>query len=380
MASITAALVSLSLATLLFMRKSNDGMAMFVSFLLLTYGVVMAGPLERLTLIWDPIENIALYAQSILMATPILLLACLFPSGHFVPRWTRWLVPASFAWILVVFALPPLEDFSSLPTYTSVGVVVMALTLPALGFYAQVYRYKKVSTSEERQQTKWVVYGLGLWFIWIIVSSIPYMIILNQPEGTPITLTFRLSALLWWVAMNIVPISLTISVMKYRLWDIDLVVNRTLVYGVLTTVVVALYVLIVGGLGAILQTQGSLLIALFATGLIAVIFQPVRAKVQQSVNRLVYGDRDDPVTALSRLGKRLEGTLAADEVLPTLVKSIAETLKLPYSAIGLVGSSGYHIAAEYGKPTEGVVEFPSYLSHRENRTSVSSAAKPNRDV
>jgi signal transduction histidine kinase len=357
-ASITAAIISLGLATLLFLRKSNDGMAMFVSFLMLTYGIVLAGPLERLGLIWEPARDLAIPAQSILLATPILLLACLFPSGRFVPRWTRWTVPASLLWILVVLLMPSLDTFSTINPVTITGIVIFALVLPLVGIYAQIYRYRNVSTQEEKQQTKWVVYGLGLWFVWIVISSVPYMILLNQPEGTPVSLTFRVMGLMWWVAMSIVPVSLTISVMRFRLWDVDLVVNRTLVYGALTAIVIGIYVLIVGGLGTIFQAQGSLLVALFATGLIAVLFQPLRARVQQWVNRLVYGERDDPFAALSMLGKRLEGTLAAEDVLPSLVESVAESLKLPYTAIGLEGNAGYQIVAEYGKPVEETIEFP----------------------
>jgi signal transduction histidine kinase len=364
-ASISAALVSFGLATLLFLRKSDDGMAMFVSILLLTYGVVLAGPLERFAIVWPPMSSWVMQAQTILLATPILLLTCLFPSGRFVPRWTRWLIPVSLLWIVLFSFMPPLEEFSTIGPATVVGLVVIALSLPVFGIYAQIYRYRRESSPEEKQQTKWVVYGLGLWFAWIIISSIPYMVYLNQPEGTPQTSTFRVMGLMWWLAMNIVPISLTFSVMRYRLWDIDLVVNRTLVYGSLTAIVVAIYVLIVGGLGAIFQTQGSLLVSLFATGLIAVFFQPVRARVQQGVNRLVYGERDDPVTALSRLGKRLEATLAAEDVLPTLVENVAEILKLPYTAIGLEGNMGYQIVAEYGIPTDEVVEFP-LVYHAEN--------------
>jgi signal transduction histidine kinase len=370
-ASISAALVSMGLATLLFLRKSDDGMAMFVSFLLLTYGIVMAGPLERLALLLDSVGDSVTPAQTILLATPILLLALMFPSGRFVPRWTRWLVPASLIWIISVFALPPMEEFSTVPPIGIMGVVILALSLPLFGLYAQIYRYRNVSTLEERQQTKWVVYGLGLWFLSIIIASIPYMIFINQPEGTPVTLTFRIMALMWWVSMLIIPVSLTLSVLRYRLWEIDFVVNRTLVYGSLTAIVVVIYVLIVGGLGMIFQSQGSLLVALVATGLIAVLFQPLRAMVQKGVNRLVYGDRDDPVTALTRLGKQLEGTMAAEDVLPTLVESVAESLKLPYSAIGLEGNAGYHIAAEYGIPAAGVIDFPLvYQSEPVGRLSV----------
>jgi signal transduction histidine kinase len=357
-ASISAALVSFGLATLLFLRKSDDGMAMFVSFLMLTFGVVLAGPLERVALIWEPLRDLVSPAQAILLATPILLLACLFPSGRFEPKWSRWLIPASFLWVFLMFVIPPPEAFSTISPPAIALLVFLALLLPIFAIYAQVYRYRNVSSPDEKQQTKWVIYGLGLWFVWIIISSIPYMIYINQPEASPLSLTFRAMGLMWWVSMNIVPVSLTISVMRYRLWDIDLVVNRTLVYGLLTAIVIAIYVLLVGGLGMIFQTQGSLIVALFATGIIAVIFQPMRAKVQQGVNRLVYGERDDPVTAITRLGERLEGTIAAEEVLPTLVQSIAQTLKLPYSAIGLDGNTGYKIAAEYGKPADEVLEFP----------------------
>ncbi|HET6445131.1 MAG TPA: hypothetical protein VFI27_11195, partial [candidate division Zixibacteria bacterium] len=219
-ASISAALVSFGLATLLFLRKSDDGMAMFVSILLLTYGVVLAGPLERFAIVWPPLSSWVMPAQTILLATPILLLTCLFPSGRFVPRWTRWLIPVSLVWIVLFLFMPPLEEFSTVSPVTIVGLVVIALSLPVFGIYAQVYRYRRVSSPEEKQQTKWVVYGLGLWFTWIIISSIPYMFYLNQPEGTPVGLTFRIMGLMWWVAMNIVPISLTFSVMRYRLWDI----------------------------------------------------------------------------------------------------------------------------------------------------------------
>ncbi|MFN2188135.1 MAG: hypothetical protein ACK2T3_05175, partial [Candidatus Promineifilaceae bacterium] len=349
-ASLSASIVSLSLAALLFLRKSNDGMAMFVSFLMLTYGIVLAGPLERLALVWAPAAELVWPAQSILLATPILLLSCLFPSGHFVPRWTRWVIPISLLWIPLAFMIPSLDSFSLVNPVAVSGIVILAVCLPVVGIYAQVYRYKNVSNLVEKQQTKWIVYGLGLWFAWIIISSVPYMIFINQPPNTPVTLSVRIMGMMWWVAMNIIPVSLTVSVMRYRLWEIDLVVNRTLVYGTLTAIVVGFYVLIVGGLGILFQAQGSFVVALFATGLIAVLFQPLRDRVQRGVNRLVYGERDDPVSALAQLGKRLEGTLVAEDVLPTLVESVAETLKLPYSAIGLESKDGYQIAAAYGKP------------------------------
>jgi signal transduction histidine kinase len=95
------------------------------------------------------------------------------------------------------------------------------------------------------------------------------------------------------------------------------------------------YVLVVGYLGALFQTSGNLLIALAATGLVAVLFQPLRDWLQRGVNRLTYGERDNPYAVISRLGQRLEATLAPELTLPTIVQSVAEALKLPYAAIAL---------------------------------------------
>jgi signal transduction histidine kinase len=108
------------------------------------------------------------------------------------------------------------------------------------------------------------------------------------------------------------------------------------------------YVLVVGYLGTLFQTSGNLLISLLATGLVAVLFQPLRERLQRAVNRLTYGDRDDPYAVISRLGRRLEATLAPDAILPTIVQSVAEALKLPYAAIALKQDDEMVLAAEVG--------------------------------
>jgi signal transduction histidine kinase len=153
----------------------------------------------------------------------------------------------------------------------------------------------------------------------------------------------------------IVPLSLGASILRYQLFDIDIIINRTLVYGALTAIVVAIYVVIVGVVGTLLHTQGNLLITLLATGLIAVLFHPLRERLQRAVNRLLYGERDDPIEALSRLGKQMEVALPSDQVLPSLVKTIAQTLKLPFVGITL---RGVQREISFGQETENPVAFP----------------------
>ncbi len=96
------------------------------------------------------------------------------------------------------------------------------------------------------------------------------------------------------LSFTVLGVTLAIAVLRYRLFDIDLVINRTLVYAVLTSGVIGVYVLVVGYLGWLFQNQGNLTLALIATGLIAVGFAPARQLVQRGVNRLLYGERDEP--------------------------------------------------------------------------------------
>ncbi len=156
------------------------------------------------------------------------------------------------------------------------------------------------------------------------------------------------------------------------LFDIDLVVNRTLVYTVLTALVAGLYIFVVTGVGALFQTEGGVVLPLFATGIVAVAFQPLRQRVQRAVNRLLYGDRDDPYAVITRLGQQLEGTLASEEILPAVVRTMTEALRLPYAAVMLHGANAPEPAAAAGIAVPGVIRMPLVSSGRAGRRIRSS--------
>lgn len=158
--------------------------------------------------------------------------------------------------------------------------------------------------------------------------------------------------------VTVFPVSIAIAVLRYNLFDIDTLINRTLVYGALTAAVIALYVLVVTALGAVFQARGDLFVSLVATGLAAVLFQPLRARLQGVVNRLMYGERDDPQTVLTQLGKRLGASLTTDAVLPTLVETVAQVLKLPYVGLAFMDSGSTQTVASYGRSRHPPVVFP----------------------
>jgi signal transduction histidine kinase len=133
----------------------------------------------------------------------------------------------------------------------------------------------------------------------------------------------------------------------------------------LSACVVGTYVLAVVALGTVFQAPGNIAVSLVATALVAILFQPLRSRFQRGINRMMYGDRDDPSAVTSRLGQRIEATLAPEAVLPTVVETIAQALKLPYVAILLKEGEGYRTGAAHGSPPEEPEALPLVYQREE---------------
>jgi signal transduction histidine kinase len=146
---------------------------------------------------------------------------------------------------------------------------------------------------------------------------------------------------------------------------IDLILNRTAVYGTLTAVIILLYILVVGALGVLFRSSGNWLLGIVATGLIAILFDPLRRWLQRHVNHLMYGQRDEPLALLIRFGGRLEQAADPDTILLTAVQTIAQSLKLPYTAISLNQDGQPQIAASFPphalSPQHLITPSPAHL-------------------
>jgi signal transduction histidine kinase len=243
-------------------------------------------------------------------------------------------------------------------TSTLVGKTLLLTSSLAALFLLFVRLHR--ARGDEHQQIKWFLYAavpVGVCFSFLLLQYI----LIDIGNLFQIGQSLMLSWESWGLfnddiryvgvfAILIVPVFTYIAILRYHLYDIDIVINRTLVYGSLSASVVGIYVLAVVAFGALFRAQGNIAVSLLATGLVAVLFQPIRSRLQRGVNRLMYGERDDPYAVISRLGRSLEATLAPEGVLPTLVKTIAQALKLPYAAIFLKEGEGFSSAAAYGSP------------------------------
>jgi signal transduction histidine kinase len=324
-------------------------------------------------------------------------LMLLFPDGQVPSRWWRivaWAAVLGAALTALADALTPgpLDThpyvdnpfrvvgvigggFTTYDLFAASAVLGSTLLLTSsfaalFSLFLRLYRAR----GDERQQLKWFLYAAvpaTVCISLILFQSMVYKLVTDF-------LLFNNVAVLTWVAncrceapnfVNyfssvavvaslVVPVCTYIAILRYHLYDIDRIINRTLVYGALSAIVVGTYVLVVGGMGALLQAQDNLLLSILSAGLVAILFQPLRIRLQRSVNRLMYGQRDEPYAVLSHLGRRLESTLAPEEALSTIVDTVVQALKLPYAAIALRRDRKFVTAAEHGQPSGELEVLP----------------------
>lgn len=310
------------------------------------------------------------------------LLPLYFPNGRLLsPRWRPvvWLAVFAAAATAGIAAIQPSDHetpgvpnplgIEDLPSFALAGPVLAAAWLGAgLASTASLVARFRRSRGEERQQVKWFAYAVVLVISYEIVNKLLALWVLAPAMSSIIS---TISGVCLWLAI-------AVAILKHNLYDIDVIINRTLVYGALTACVIGVYVLVVGYLGALFRVEDNLLVSLAATGIVAVLFAPLRERLQRGVNRMMYGERDDPYAVISRLGERMEATLEPDKVLATVAKTVREALKLPYAAISLRDKDGLSIAAEDGEPRGDEVRLP--LSHRgEEVGEMALAPRPGED-
>ncbi|KPV52660.1 hypothetical protein SE17_14155, partial [Kouleothrix aurantiaca] len=273
-------LVHAGLATVMYWRRPADAMARFTAVMLLCWSATFPGTPNSLWAAQPVLANlvsVGAWVGGLLFFVFLLI----FPNGTFPHRWMY----ASFFFLAVygfeagariIFPLwlPPATNTFLTEIHVPLFGILMVLTLAI-----QIVRYRQTSSRTEQQQARWVMFG--------IVGGLGWNVLLLV--GTWLTGSDWLSTLPGKVAGNaliyagflLIPLSIGVAILRYHLWDIDLLINRALVYGALTACVVALYVVVVGYLGTLFRTENNLSISLLATGLVAVLFQPLRERLQR---------------------------------------------------------------------------------------------------
>ncbi|HEX5588915.1 MAG TPA: histidine kinase [Candidatus Limnocylindrales bacterium] len=227
------------------------------------------------------------------------------------------------------------------------GLVQLAVIVPTMlvGVWLSIRTFVRAGPAV-RSQIRWVLVGGAM-------ATVPSLALLLLPE------LFLGRPLVPWSAVGLfalpLPIGIAAAILRDRLFDIEVAINRALVYGGATAVILTVYVASVTVLGAVLGVQGGFSASLVATGLAAVVALPIRDGLQRGVNRLMYGDRDDPYRALARLGRRLEAAIDPIEAPTVIARTVAESLRVPWAALRVGPEDETARLIEHGRRPPGEV-------------------------
>jgi hypothetical protein len=321
-------------ATVIFWRRSNDLVALLVATMLVVWG-----PLNGL-LVLTPSATAGMYpllqmtvgsALTLVGYMTWMLFFYLFPSGRFVPRWTRWL---ALCWVLFVgtWIFTPFGPPSwPLPIF-NVAILILWGSFPV----AQIYRYVRTSDRTQRQQTKWVVFGVAVAIVGTLTTIFTVgaaVDLLPKEVGARM-----LSMLLMDAFVLFIPLSIGIAVLRARLFDIDVVINRTLVYGSLTATLVALYfggIVLLQGVIVLLTGQESTIAVVASTLLIAALFNPLRRRIQSVIDRRFYRKKYDAAKTLEAFSARLRDETDLQALNGELTRVVRETMQPSHVSLWL---------------------------------------------
>jgi len=323
--AIASALVFFGVACVLFWRRSDDWMAMFVSLFFVIIGVNFS--VQAQATLATNVQMAWYWSHTVLIGlgwVSLSLLLYLFPDGRFVPRWTRLLA-------VFVVASNLFLDVSPVPISTLPPWMLGAIFLVngGSGVVAQIYRYVRVSGPVQRQQTKWVVFGLAATMLVILGRYMPLLIFPSlSASSSPY---FLISTYVYPPGLLLIPLSLGVAVLRYRLWDIDTIINKALVYGGLSLLLAAVYLGLIVGLeslvGLVSGQASQPVVIVVSTLVIAALFQPLRHRMQAIIDRRFYRHKYDAARTLAAFSATLQNEVDLGQLSEQLVAVVQETMQ-----------------------------------------------------
>ncbi|MCO6451753.1 MAG: hypothetical protein J5I90_13295 [Caldilineales bacterium] len=330
--ALLVAIPFLVVGSLIFWRRPDDPMAWYASITLIIVGVFITEFIDGLRVLgpgWAWLIDIMASLAWVLLGV----LLYVFPDGRFVPRWT-WVFAVGWIMTQLPYYLARLWPADWIIALNP-GNWSMAAQLPFYstlfigGIVDQIYRYRRMSTPLQRQQTKWVIYGLITAILTIILLNLIPEAFAPQlmQEGT---LSQLLIDILSATAFLMIPATMTLAVLRYRLWDIDVIIRKTLVYGALTVTLALVYfssVILIQTLFRSTTGQQSPLVIVLSTLLIAALFSPLRHRIQNGIDRRFYRRKYDAQQVLADFARHARDETDLDSLVAELAKVVGETMQ-----------------------------------------------------
>ncbi|HEU4356178.1 MAG TPA: hypothetical protein VFT27_11370, partial [Actinomycetota bacterium] len=296
----------------------------------------------------------------------------LFPDGHLPSpgwRWFAWtiaigMVMASLAILLAPGNLADLEHpevenpygIESLRPLVAIGIAaIVTIPIGIVGSAVSLVRRYRRSGPTERLQIRWVATAAAIVasaYAIAMIASVTSAAAGWATDGGWLGVLQSVAVLLF----ALIPVSIGVAVLRYRLYDLDLVIRKAVVVGALVAFFTLVYAVVVGGVGALVQTRGTPLLSFVAAGLVALLFQPVLRRSRRLADRIVYGRRATPYEVLSEFSERVGGTYSSEDVLPRMAQIAAEGVGARRAAVWIEHDGWLRVAASW--PMDGELPQP----------------------
>ena len=336
--SLISVLSSFGLALLVYWRGHRDPMALGFAYYLLGFGLILGGPARELSISLTDAPDTGYAVASLFFSTPTIAFLVTFPTGLAQPRWARWLVPFSLVMVAVYLGIVGVTVLFRFPLELNIIYVMDTLvSSPVLiALLAQITRYRRIASPAEHRQMKWGIFGLALFFAAMLILNFPFVfeLTLSGDAPEPVWLTTYKEA--DWttslnnLAINIIPVFFTIAILRGQLWDIDIIIRRTLVYSTLTAILATIYfgvVVISQGTFLALTGQESTLAVVISTLVIAALFRPARTRVQQFIDRRFFRQKYDAAQTLADFAEAVRDEIDVEDVEAALLRAVGETMQ-----------------------------------------------------
>jgi hypothetical protein len=324
-------------AAFLFWRKSDDRLALLAAVTLATFPITFTPGVHTLPWPWWFLARVLIYLGTLFF----FLFFYVFPSGYFVPRWTRWffVVTGIYLAFFYFFPVPSLNPFYryQVLNYLIIYPVIVGIVI------VQIYRYRRVSSPTQRQQTKWVVYGISMGVVgYLVLNTIPLFLpslfqtgslgnLINLAAGSGLAL--------------LVPFSIGLAILRSRLWDIDIIIRRTLVYSTLTVVLAVIYEVSVFTLqyltSGLTLIRGNQLAIIASTLLIGLLFKPLYDRTRALIDRRFYRRKYDAARTLAAFSVTIRDEVDLNQLKEDLLAVVQETMQPAHVSLWLCPPKRY---------------------------------------
>jgi hypothetical protein len=321
--TLVSIVVCLGVSAVIVWRRADDRMALIVALMLVTFGPISETSLVlALSSPWQ-LPNACLFLLAIVL---LMLVGLLFPTGRFVPRWTS-VTLVVFLVVMVPFVFFPNALFLLSPSLLAF-YYLLSLVEAAIIAAVQLYRYRRVSSPLQRQQTKWVAYGIAQF---CVVQVVGYGVMFFFPALTsPSSLYPFVLNVVGGFAQILIPLAFGFAMLRSRLWDIDILIRRTLVYGALTVILTGVYVGLVIGLSALLRGfigQENSVALVISTLVIYALIGPLRSRIQRLIDRRFYRRKYDAAKTVAAFSATLRQEVDLDQLREQLLAVVQETMQ-----------------------------------------------------